>query len=196
MKKTCSQIVLCRACKLRKKSHLSNVTFQWDHLSCLVCYMNQEKAKKIIFLFFWNIDKTIDHEISHILDEKTNFEVEFDNYSHAFVSIRSINWCRFTLLNILKNESKHIKHQVNFVNLDFQRFKTSFRVTSSSRFLWSFKSFDHEMHEKRHRFAVSLKVTIIQKKDERFKLRKMNKDHEKWKHFSSDQSNLNIDQFF
>jgi hypothetical protein len=38
MKKACFQIVFCRACKLRKKSYLSNATLQWNHLSCLVCY--------------------------------------------------------------------------------------------------------------------------------------------------------------
>jgi hypothetical protein len=52
IKKTCFQIVLCRACKLRKEQHLSNVTFQWNHLSCLVYYLNSEKAKKIFFFSF------------------------------------------------------------------------------------------------------------------------------------------------
>ncbi len=147
MKKTRSQIVLCRTCKLREKSHLSNVTSQWDHLSCFVCYVNQEKAKRIISFHFWNIDKTIDHEINHTFDEKTCFEIEFDNHSHAFVSTRSINWCRLILFNTLNNERKHIKHRVNFVNFDSQRHKTSFRITLSFRFFWSSKSFDHEMQK-------------------------------------------------
>jgi hypothetical protein len=72
MKKACSQIVLCRACKLRKKSHLSNVTLQWDYLSCFDCYLNQEKTKKVIFFHFWNIDKMIDHRINHIPILKSN----------------------------------------------------------------------------------------------------------------------------
>jgi hypothetical protein len=105
MKKACSQIVLCRARKLRKRSHLSNVTSQWNHLSCLVCYLNQEKAKKIISTHFWNIDKTIDHRFNHILDEKTSFEVEFDNHSHVLVSIQSINYCRFVFLDSLNREN-------------------------------------------------------------------------------------------
>jgi hypothetical protein len=196
MKKTRLQIVLCRICRLRERSHLSIVTSQWDHLSCFVCYVNQEKAKRIIFFHFWNIDKTIDHEISHILDEKTNSEIEFDNHSHVFVSIWSINWCRLILFNTLNSESKHIKHRVNFVNLDFQCSKALSRVTLSFRFFWFSKSFNHEMHEKRHRFATRFKVTIIQKDDERFKSRRMNKNHEKRKHLSSDQRNLNTDQFF
>jgi hypothetical protein len=133
IKKACFQIVFCRICKLRKKSHLSNVTSQWNHLSCLVCYVNQEKAKKILFFHFWNINKTIDHWINHIFDEKTNSEIEFDNHFHVFVSTRSSNWCRFTLFNTLNSESKHIKHRINFVNLDSQRSRTSFRVTLSSR---------------------------------------------------------------
>jgi hypothetical protein len=52
------------------------------------------------------------------------------------------------------------------------------------------------MHKKRHQFATSFKITIIQKDDERFKSKKMNKDHEERKHFFSDQRNLNIDQSF
>ncbi len=52
MKKINSQIVFCRVCKLQKKSHLLNVTSQEDHLSCFVCYLNQEKAKRIIFFSF------------------------------------------------------------------------------------------------------------------------------------------------
>ncbi len=50
MKKAYSQIGFCRICKLREKSHLSNVTSQRDHLSCFVCHLNQEKAKRL-FLF-------------------------------------------------------------------------------------------------------------------------------------------------
>jgi hypothetical protein len=122
-KKTCFQMIFCRACKLRKKSHLSNVKFQWDHLSCLVCYLNQEKARKIIFFYFLNIDKTIDHRINHIFDKKTSSEVEFDNHFHVFVL--TINWCRFILFNTLNNENKHIKHRVDFVNFDSQRSKAS-----------------------------------------------------------------------
>jgi hypothetical protein len=157
MKKACSQIVLCRICKLRKRSHLSNVTFQWDYLSCFVCHLNQEKAKKIILFHFWNIDKTIDHRINHIFDEKTNFEIDFDNHFHVFVfvSSRLISWCHFILFSAFNSESKHIKHRVNFVNFDSQRFRASFRITLSSRFFWFFRSFDHEMHEKCHRFATN-----------------------------------------
>jgi hypothetical protein len=101
-------------------------------------------------LHFWNIDKTIDYRINHVLDEKTNFKIEFDNHSHAFVSVQSINRCRFILLSTIHNENQHIKHRVrvNFVNLDFQRFKASFRITLSSRFLWFSKSSDYEVHEK------------------------------------------------
>jgi hypothetical protein len=193
MKKPCSQIVFCRACKLRKRSHLSNVTSQWDHLSCLVCYLNQEKTKRIITFHFWNIDKTIDHRIYHIHDEKMNSEIEFNNHFHVFVAIRLINWCRFIFLNILNNENKHIKHWVNFVNFDFQRFKASFRVTLSFRFFWFLKSFDYEMHEKYHRFTTNSEVAIIQEDDERLKSRQMIKSYEERKQIFFDQWNLNID---
>jgi hypothetical protein len=66
--------------------------------------------------------------------EKKKFKIEFDNHFHVFVLIQLIYRCRFTFFNIIHSENQHIKHQVNFVNLDFQRFKASFRVTLSSRF--------------------------------------------------------------
>ncbi len=169
MKKVCFQIVFCRICKLREESHLSNVTFQWDHLSCFVCYLNQEKAKKIIFFHFWNIDKTIDYRINHILDEKTSFEIEFDNHFHVFVSTQSINCCRLIFLSNLNSESKHIKHEINFVHIfDIQRFKSSFRITLSFRLFEFIKLVDYEMHEKRYRFSANREVSIIQKDDEWF----------------------------
>jgi hypothetical protein len=49
MKKVCFQIVFYRVYKLRKRSHLSNVTFQWNYLSCFVYYLNQKKRKKSFF---------------------------------------------------------------------------------------------------------------------------------------------------
>jgi hypothetical protein len=52
MKKICFQIVFCRVCKLREKSYLSNVTLQWNHLSCFVYYLNQKKAKTNHFFSF------------------------------------------------------------------------------------------------------------------------------------------------
>jgi hypothetical protein len=206
MKKACLQIVFCSVCKLRKESHLSNVTSQWDHLLCLVCYLNQEKARRIISFHFWNIDKTIDHRFNHILsektnseafDEKTSSEIEFDNHSHVFVSAQSINYCRLILFDSLNRESQHIKHRVNFVHiLDIQRFRSSFRITLSFRLFWLIKFVDYEMHEKRHRFSANLETSIIQEDHERFKSRRMNKNHEERKQLFSDQRNLNTDQFF
>jgi hypothetical protein len=186
MKKARFQIVFCRACKLRRESHLSNVTSQWDHLSSLVYYLNQKKARRIIFSHFWNIDKTIDHRINHIFSETTNFEVEFDNHSYVLASTQSINWCRFIFLSILNSENKHIKHWVNLVNFNFQRFRTSFRIALSFRFFWLSRSFNHEMHEKCHRFSISSEVAIIQKNDEQFKSRRMIKSHEERKQIFSD----------
>jgi hypothetical protein len=131
MKKIDFKIVFDRARKARKKSHLSNVALQRYHLSYLVCHLNQEKTWKTIrWNRKWNINKTINYWINQILDEKTSFEIEFDNHFHAFVQL--INRCRFILLNIIHSESQHIKHRVNFVNFDSQRSETSFRVTLSS----------------------------------------------------------------
>jgi hypothetical protein len=59
------------------------------------------------------------------------------------------------------------------------------------------------MREKRYRFSANLEVSIIQKDDERFKSKKMNKDHEERKQFffwltKSEHSSilLKIDEYF
>ncbi len=78
----------------------------------------KKKQKESFFFHFWNIEKTIDHWISHIFDKKTSFRIESHNHSHVFVSTQSISWRRFTLFDILNSESKHIKHRVNLINLD------------------------------------------------------------------------------
>ncbi len=44
MKKIDLKIVFDYARKIQKKSYLSNAAFQRDHLSCLVCHLNQEKT--------------------------------------------------------------------------------------------------------------------------------------------------------
>ncbi len=77
----------------------------------------KKKRKKSFFFHFWNIDKMIDHRINYIVDEKTSFRVELDNFSHVFVS--TINCRRFILFSSFNNENKHIKHRVNFINFDF-----------------------------------------------------------------------------
>ncbi len=154
-----------------------------------------KKKREESFLFISEISTKRSITKSIIFSTKRQvFEIEFDNHFYALVSTRSINWCRFTLFSILSSESKHIKHRVNIVNFDSQRFRASFRITLSFRLFWFFKSFDHERHEKRHRFAASFKITIIQEDNERFKSKRMNKDHEERKHLFSDQRNLNTDQ--
>jgi hypothetical protein len=106
MKKICFQIVFRCARRIREESHLSNVAFQRDHLSCLVCHLNQEKARKISsrWDFKWNINKTINHWINRILDEKTSSRVKFDNHSYLLVSIQSSHR-RFILFDSLNKES-------------------------------------------------------------------------------------------
>ncbi len=49
MKNIYFQIVFRCARKIRKKSHLLNVTFQRNYLSCFMYHLNQEKTSKIIF---------------------------------------------------------------------------------------------------------------------------------------------------
>jgi hypothetical protein len=194
MKEIDLKIVFDCACRIRKRSHLSNAASQRNHLSCLVCHLNQEKTWRIIrWNRKWSISKTINYWINRIFDEKTSSEVEFDNHFHVFV--QSINRYRFTLFSIIHNESQHIKHRVNFVNLDFQRSETSFRVTLSFWLLRFFRSFDYEMHEKCHWFAANSEIAIIQKDHERFKSRRMIKNHEERKKIFIDQWNLKINQF-
>jgi hypothetical protein len=180
MKKIDFKIIFNRVRKVRKKSHLSNVAFQRDHLSCFVCHLNQEKTWRIIrWNRKWSINRTINYWINRILDEKISSEVEFDNHFHAFVQL--INRCRFILFSIIHSESQHIKYRINFVNLDFQRSEASFRATLLSWFFWFSRSFDYEMHEKCHWFAANFEIVIIQKNHERLKSRRMIKDHEKRK---------------
>jgi hypothetical protein len=143
--------------------------------------------------FFFISETSTKRSIIDILDEKTSFKIEFDNHSRVFVSARLISWCRFILLNIFNSESKHIKHRVNLVNLDSQRFRASLRATLSSRFFWFFKSFDYEMHEKCHQFTTSSEVAIIQNDDERLKSRQIIKSYEERKQIFFDQWNLKTD---
>jgi apolipoprotein N-acyltransferase len=85
MKKVNLQIFFRRARRIRKKSHLSNVAFQRNHLSSFVRHLNQREARRIINC--WNlIDKAINHRINYTFDEKTNSEVEFRDHFHFFVS--------------------------------------------------------------------------------------------------------------
>ncbi len=49
MKKIDLKIVFDRARRIRKESHLSNAASQRNHLSCLVCHLNQEKTWRIFF---------------------------------------------------------------------------------------------------------------------------------------------------
>jgi hypothetical protein len=89
IKKIDFKIVFDRVCKIREKSHLSNVACQRDHLSCFVRHLNQEKTWRINSRWDhkWNINKTINYWINSIFDEKTSFKIEFDNYFHVLVLI-------------------------------------------------------------------------------------------------------------
>jgi hypothetical protein len=100
-KKVDFKIVFDRARKVRTKSHLSNVAFQRDYLSCLICHLNKEKTWKITFRwdFRWNISKTINRWINRAFDEKTSSRIKFNNHSYLFVSAQLINYCRLILFN-------------------------------------------------------------------------------------------------
>ncbi len=80
MKKINFRIVFDRFRELRKKSHLSNVTFQRNHLSCFVCHLNQEKA--FARCRNRNIVKAINSRIIQFFDEKTSFKIKLDNNFH------------------------------------------------------------------------------------------------------------------
>jgi hypothetical protein len=81
MKKIRIQIIFCQFCKLRKRSHISNVTFQRDHLSCLVRHMNQKKDNQLKHLC---IDEKTCFRSNRILREKTSRRINskkiFDHY--------------------------------------------------------------------------------------------------------------------
>ncbi len=81
MKEARIQIIFCRSCKLRKKSHISNVTFQRDHLSCLVRHMNQKKDSQFEHV---RIDEETNSQNDRISREKINRRISskksFDHY--------------------------------------------------------------------------------------------------------------------
>ncbi len=154
------------------------------------------KSKKA-FARSWNLNrnivKTIDLWINQFFDEKTSFRIKFRNNFH-FDSDFSIN---VYVILVVNHWNQYIIQRFcldNFFNSQF--IKTSLRITLSFWFLWLIKFIDYEMHEKRHRFSTNFEISIIQKSDERFKSKNMNKNHEKRKQFSFDQRNLNINQFF
>jgi hypothetical protein len=82
MKKINFQIVFDRSREIRKESHLSNVTFQRNHLSRFVDHLNKEKTFARCRNLNRNIVKTINFRIIQFFDEKTSFKIKFDNNSH------------------------------------------------------------------------------------------------------------------
>jgi hypothetical protein len=107
MKKIDFKIVFDRVRKIRKKSHLSNVAFQQNYLSCLVYYLNQETTWRITCRWDlkWNINKIINYWINEIFDEKTNSRIKFDNHFYFFISIQLINYCRFIFFDSLNKKN-------------------------------------------------------------------------------------------
>jgi hypothetical protein len=85
MKKIDFKNVFDRARKIRERSHLSNDASQRDHSSCLVCYLNQEKAFVQCRDLNRNIVKAIDFRINQFFDEETNFK---SNSMTIFISIQ------------------------------------------------------------------------------------------------------------
>jgi hypothetical protein len=82
MKKNNFQIVFDRFRELREESHLSIITSQRNHLSCLVDHLNQEKTFARCRNLNRNIVKTINLRIIQSFVEKTSFKIKFDNNSH------------------------------------------------------------------------------------------------------------------
>jgi hypothetical protein len=90
MKEVRIQFILCRFCRLRRKSHILNVTSQRDHLLCLVRHMNQKKDNQFEHA---QIDEETNFRSDQIFREKTsrrvNLKKSFDhNYFHVDVKNR------------------------------------------------------------------------------------------------------------
>ncbi len=136
IKKINFQIVFRRVRKIRKRSHLLNVALQRDHL---------RKAKKIINCWDF-IDVTSNHRINYILDEKTNFKIEFYNHFHFFVLIQLINCRRSFFLNF--STAKINTFNIELISSIFSIFNVLKR--QHYRLFEFIKFVDYEIHEKRY----------------------------------------------
>ncbi len=194
MKKTSPQIVFDRSREIREKSHLSNVTLQRNHLSRLVNHLNKEKTLARCRNLNRNIVKAISLRIIQFFDEKTSSRVKFDNNSHfgSDFSSRDV----VVLVLVINHWNQYVIQRFRLDDsLSSQFARTSFRATLSTRLFWLTEFTDYEMHEKCHRFAANSEVAILQEDDEWLKSRRMIESHEKRKQISSDQWDLNSDEF-
>jgi hypothetical protein len=108
MKKADSQIIFDRSRELRKKSHLSNVTSQRNHLSCLVCHLNQKKVFNRCWSFNWNVNQAISHWFNQFFSEKTSSRVKLIrvklNDNSYFDLVFSINDCFISQAAVQKQD--------------------------------------------------------------------------------------------
>jgi hypothetical protein len=162
MKKARIQIIFCRFCKLRRRLHISNITSQWDHLSCLIRHMSQRKDNQ--FEHVW-IDEETCFRSNQIFREKisrrVNSEKSFDHY-YSYVDIK--NHFKDVISFVWHRD---VKHQIRLLDLvNTKRVEKTFRTALSSRFSQLAKSANDELHEKRHRFQSDLETSLVQEDHE------------------------------
>jgi hypothetical protein len=96
---------------------------------------------------------------------KSNLVIIFIFSFQFNLSILDVSF--FSIFSTAKINTLNIK-SISSIFFDSQRFRTSLRVTSSSRFFELTKLVNYEMHEKRYRFLTCREISIIQKDDEWF----------------------------
>jgi hypothetical protein len=197
-KKIDLKIIFDRARKIRKKSHLSNVAFQRDFLSCFVCHLNQEKTRRIIFHEnLKQINKMINLWINRNFDEKQIFEL---NSIIIFISSSQFNQLIivvsfFSILSTKRINTSNIESISSTFSI-FSVLKRHFEL----RYHFDFSNLLNLLIMRCMKnvidFQLALKSRSYKKVMNDLNRKKMSKNHEKRKQFSFDQRNLNINQFF
>ncbi len=129
MKETRIRIIFRCSCRLRKRSHISYVTLQRDHLSRLIRHMNQEEANN-------QSDHTrISEKTSQRSDqtsrEKTSQRIDIIKFldHHRFhVDVKNHFRCVILLIKYC-----NVKHQIRFADfVNSQRVEKASRTSLSS----------------------------------------------------------------
>jgi hypothetical protein len=160
MKKINFQIVFDRSREIRKKSHLSTVTLQRNHLSRLVDHLNKEKTFARCRNLNRNIVKAINLRIIQFFDEKTSFKIKFDNNFHFDSNFSSKDVV--VLAFVINHWNQYVILRFRFDDFFNSQFaKTSLRATLSIRFFWFTEFIDYKMYAKRHEFSTCFKASIV-----------------------------------
>ncbi len=116
MKKIDFKIVFDRARRIRRKSHLSNVALQRDHLSCLVCHLNQKKREELSFVEISN--KSAKRLIFESLESSTKRQILESNSIIIFISSSQLNQSATVVSFFRFSQQRKLTHQASDKNID------------------------------------------------------------------------------